>query len=352
MKKALVFPLNEDTNNLIKNLTMCKDYIIKAVSSYREDKKRLEYIWKENDLFCSVDFEECLKIVDVVIFAENTKGHTYSGYKERVEKALKSGKDVIIAASLLEKLEIETSKKNIQILQKKELKEYVNIDKLRDISIPAISVIGEGENCDKFQLQIKLKRTIEKRGYNVLSICSNPMGKFLGMEILPGFLFLNTLSLPIKIKAFNLWIYKLQKQSKADIIILGCPSGIMQFNDFESNYFGEIPLIIHSAVVVDNSILTLYRNCYQNEDTMTKLSEFCSFKYDTTVENFVMSKQFYSPDYEQKKMNYYEYIENETSERPYEKSDRYNISLIENDVEIESQVDGILADLENNFFVI
>lgn len=119
MKKALVFPLNEDTNNLIKNLTMCKDYIIKAVSSYREDKKRLEYIWKENDLFCSVDFEECLKIVDVVIFAENTKGHTYSGYKERVEKALKSGKDVIIAASLLEKLEIETSKKIYKYYRKK-----------------------------------------------------------------------------------------------------------------------------------------------------------------------------------------------------------------------------------------
>lgn len=51
-------------------------------------------------------------------------------------------------------------------------------------------------------------------------------------------------------------------------------------------------------------------------------------------------------------MNYYEYVENETSEIPYEKSDRYNISLIENDVEIENQVDEILADLENNFYVI
>ena len=252
----------------------------------------------------------------------------------------------------MDTLEIETSKENIQILQKKELKEYVNVDILKDISIPVISVMGEGENCDKFQLQIKLKKIMEKRGYNVLSICSNPMGKFLGMEILPGFLFSDTLSLPIKVKAFNLWIYKLQKQSKPDIIILGCPSGIMPFNDFEFNYFGEIPLIIHNAVVVDNSILTLYRNCYQNEDSMTKLSDFCSFKYDTSVENFVMSKQIYSPDYERKKLNYYEYIESEISERPYQKSDRYNISLIEDDAEIENQVNGILADLENNFFVI
>ena len=85
---------------------------------------------------------------------------------------------------------------------------------------------------------------------------------------------------------------------------------------------------------------------------MTKLSDFCSFKYDTSVENFVMSKQIYSPDYERKKLNYYEYIESEISERPYQKSDRYNISLIEDDAEIENQVNGILADLENNFFVI
>lgn len=352
MKKALIFPLNEDTNNLIKNVAMCKDYIIKAVSSYREDQKRLEYIRKENDLFCSVDFEECLKIVDVVIFAENTKGHTYSGYRERVKKALESGKDIIITASLLEKLEIDDSKENILILQKKELEKYANVEGLKDIAIPVISVIGEGENCSKFQLQIKLKKVIEKRGYKVLSICSNPMGKFLGMEILPGFLFSNFLSLPIKINAFNSWVYNLQKQNKADIIVLGCPSGIMQFDDFESNYFGEIPLIIHNAVVVDNSILTVYRNYYQNEESMKKLSDFCSFKYDTIIEDFVMSKQFYSPDYEHKKMNYYEYLNKNTPELLFEKNDCFFISLIEDDAKVDKQIDRILNELEDNFFVI
>ena len=67
--------------------------------------------------------------------------------------------------------------------------------------------MGLGENCDKFQLQVKIKKVIEKQGYRVLALCSNVLGGFLGMENLPGFLYSKFMSYPEKIIALNHWIH-------------------------------------------------------------------------------------------------------------------------------------------------
>lgn len=352
VKKALIFPLNGDTTNLIQNIEMCKEYAIVAVSSYKEDKKELEKMDRETKLYCSTDFESCLQMVEVVIFAENTMGHAYSGYKWYVEKAVKSGNNIIISASLVDLLGIDYKRENMHILQKKELIEKVDYSKLKDIPIPILSVMGLGENCDKFKLQIKIKKLIEKKGYKILCVCSNALGIFLGMEILPGFLFSKTISLPIKIQAFNLWLYNLQKQSSADIILVGCPSGIMRFEDYEYNYYSEIPLTIHSAVEVDNSIMTLYKNSLQSEETIERLKKFCQMKYDTIVEDFVIAEQYYTSDHELKKLSYFSNKEYGDFEKPYMLEGKGSILAIEEELNLENQVNRILAELENNFYAI
>lgn len=54
--------------------------------------------------------------------------------------------------------------------------------------------MGMGENCDKFSLQVKIKKEIEQCGYKVLTISANILGKFLGMETLPLFLYSKEIS--------------------------------------------------------------------------------------------------------------------------------------------------------------
>lgn len=352
MKKVLIFPLNEDTELLVQNRRRCKNYFIEAVSSYYEDKERLGRLRDKSQIYCNVDFKACLQRVDAVIFAENTMERTYLGYESRVKAAIDSGKEVIMSETLLNKLDIDGEKENVCVLQQGEIPEMPNEVMLKDITIPIISVIGSGKNCDKFRLQIKAAEIIESKGYKVLSVCSNFLGNFLDMQILPGFLFLKNLSLPSKIETFNFWLYNLQKQSNADVIVLGCPGGIMPFNDFEYNFFGEISLAIHNAVVVDYTLFTLYRNCHQTEETMKRLNHFCEIKYNTIAESFIMSQQYYSADYERKKVNYYSDKEYNNLANKCITHEIFSICNIEEEKNIENMLCQILEKLKNNLFVI
>ena len=352
MERLLLFPLNGDTEVLLQNKGASTKYQITAISSYYEDVKRLEELENKNSLYCSVDFKSCLKKVDTVLFAENTMGHEYSGYKTRVEEALNAGKNIYLGASLMQRLDIDPENENINILQKRDLPEKFKGTRLKDIGIPILAVMGEGENCDKFKLQVNIKTIIEKKGYTVLSICSNLLGQFIGMEALPGFLFSENLSLQVKIEAFNNWIYKQQENSKADIIVLGCPGGILEFDEYESNHYGEIPLAILNAVISDKSILTIYSNCKQDDNSMKDLSNFCQMRYNTAVEEFVISGQYFRADHERKIIKYHSGKEQAGSDCEIKDLEMENLSDIDDKGKIERQVDRILMDLKNNFFAI
>ncbi len=352
MERLLIFPLNGDTEVLIQNADKSTKYEITAISSYREDIKRIEELQSKCSLYCSTDFGKCLQKVDAVVFTENTIRNGYSGYKERVEEALDQKKTIYISASLIKTLGIDSENEYIHILQKRDLTEKLDNIKLKDIQLPVLAVVGEGKNCDKFKLQANIKAMIEKKGYSVLSICSNVLGKFMDMEILPGFLFSEQISLELKIEAFNTWIYKLQENSKADIILLGCPGGILKFDEYEPNHYGEIPFAMLNSVIVDNCILTIYRNCKQNDSTMKKLSNFCQMRYNTPIDEVVMCEQYFKLDLEQKIVKYYSVQEVDGSYDEQEESELEHLSLIEDKEKLERQIDRILKELENNFFVI
>ena len=175
MEKLVVFPLNNDTEILINGLKESKLYQIVAVSSYIEDKSRLELLQKKSSIYCSTEFEECLARADAIIFAENTMGYSYDGYQKRVQMALDSGKKIYAGLALLDKIQIDADK--VCILQESTSSDEVVSSDKKEIDIPVVSVMGLGENCDKFGLQVKIKKVIEKQGYRVLALCSNVLDR-------------------------------------------------------------------------------------------------------------------------------------------------------------------------------
>lgn len=352
MEKIVLFPLNEDTEVLIRNLNENKEYQIVAVSSYYEDQKALELLQEESSLFCSTDFEKCLKRADAIAFADPTMGCAYEGYKERIDYSLKSGKKIYASATLLKNMGCDIKENNIYVLQEELFPEKLRHSRIKEIDVPIISVMGMGENCDKFSLQVKIKRMIEKEGYNVLGISSNFLGKFLGMEILPGYLFSEKMSFPEKIKNTNMWIYQLQKQKKAEVILIGCPSGVSEFEDYETNFYGEIPLIISNAVSIDIGFVTLYANLGQDNETAKKLRDFLMMKFNTEVKNFIISKKYFKSDDEWKRIRYYKLDERSDSQFTISDISEYSTTYIENDVDIQKQVEVILRQFENNFHII
>ena len=175
--------------------------------------------------------------------------------EKRVTNGIRLREKIYAGLALLDKIQIDRDK--VCILQESELSDEVVSPNKKEIDIPVISVMGLGENCDKFQLQVKIKKVIEKQGYRVLALCSNVLGGFLGMENLPGFLYSKFMSYPEKIIALNHWIHTKVKQQEYDVILVGCPGGVSEFEKYETNYFGELPLIISNALDVDIGLFWL-----------------------------------------------------------------------------------------------
>lgn len=349
MEKLVVFPLNNDTEILIKGLKENKLYQVVAVSSYIEDRSRLELLQKKSSIYCSTEFEECLTRADAIVFSENTMGYSYDGYQKRVQMALDSGKKIYAGLALLDKIQIDRDK--VCILQESELSDEVVSPNKKEIDIPVISVMGLGENCDKFQLQVKIKKVIEKQGYRVLALCSNVLGGFLGMENLSGFLYSKFMSYPEKIIALNHWIHTKVKQQEYDVILVGCPGGVSEFEKYETNYFGELPLIISNALDVDIGFLALYRYTDLNYTVLKNISDFVLRKYNTPVKEYILSRQFYKADHEWKKIRYYT-MEDMNEKPAIPENSEYQVLDIFDDTKIEKEILKILEELANNIFVI
>ena len=165
MEKLVVFPLNNDTEILIKGLKENKLYQVVAVSSYIEDRSRLELLQKKSSIYCSTEFEECLTRADAIVFSENTMGYSYDGYQKRVQMALDSGKKIYAGLALLDKIQIDRDK--VCILQESELSDEVVSPNKKKIDIPVISVMELGENCEKFQSFRRYFRRNQRRRRNL-----------------------------------------------------------------------------------------------------------------------------------------------------------------------------------------
>lgn len=349
MERLLIFPLNGDTEVLVNNLKSSNDYQILAISSFYEDEDRLAYLCKNTGIYCSTDFIHCLGMVDAVVFAENTMNYSYEGYKERVYHAIKNQKKIYASELLLKKLEIDDKTTSINCLQKNELVNMKDDRTDQEIDIPIVAVMGMGENCDKFNLQVKIRKIIVEQGYNVLAICSNVLGKFLDMELLPGFIFSEKLSYPEKIKAFKCWIYDLQDEKKPNIIVVGCPGGISKFEAFETNYYAEIPSVISNALDIDTGMIMLYANMEQNKETTKLLDDYILAKYNIEANSYCISTQFFKTDYEWKKIRYYKILKRDEEYSKNKEGCGCRISYIENDNEIENQVESMLTGFRSNF---
>ncbi len=72
----------------------------------------------------------------------------------------------------------------------------------------------------------------------------------------------------------------------------GLPGGVSEFEKYETNYFGELPLIISNALDVDIGFLALYRYTDLNYTVLKNISDFVLRKYNTPVKEYILSRQF------------------------------------------------------------
>jgi len=261
-KKMLVFPFNYSNYLLATRKELIKEYEITAFACTKNSPFCNQdvgvFVNKEFGIVVSDDFLKEVNLVDSVLLTSGLGDVFVDVYVEKIQIAQEAGKEILVTRDVLDLIKRENIFwDDISCINADMPDEIVDINELYDIDIPIVSVTGAGENCEKFDLQLSVRKVFLDKNYKIFQVGSKEYSALFGMHNFPELLFSKTHSLPQKVLAFNSWIFKKISEEKPDIIILGIPGGIMPLNNKIYNSFGEIALIISKALKIDVNILSL-----------------------------------------------------------------------------------------------
>jgi peptide maturation system protein (TIGR04066 family) len=136
-----------------------------------------------------------------------------------------------------------------------ETNEALPTDRLKEIPIPVVVVLGNGADCQKFDIQLGLREAFLKEGYKVSQFGSNNYSKLFGFDTIPEF---KEFPLWKKVFAYNDLFYKKCRQDNSDVIIIGVPGGVMPITSYSYEKFGEEALAISFAAKPDIAVFSCY----------------------------------------------------------------------------------------------
>lgn len=354
MKRTALYPFNNDTRVILKNLNLLHELSIETILCSVEEYNYIKRNKVSGDIPVLTDYKKVIDNVDALLFCDNIWELKIEGYKKRLSYAMAKEKDIYLSSILYKQIGKEFfGNYQINLTNPNWIQERYEVGTLFDIRVPVISVMGLGENCDKFSLQIELAKSIKSRGYRALMITSNPLGSIFDMVPLPERMYNSEVSLYEKIIQFNHSLYTLVLKRNPDVIVIGCPSGIMPINRYCSNFYGEIPLVISNAVSIDISILCLYYMSNIQPDTYEELLKYCQFKLNVSSVNFCISRQACGINYERKFIEY-RFLEETYINENYNgvETSCYKVSLYQDNAKRKKMIENILEDLEESAVVI
>ncbi|WP_343210151.1 TIGR04066 family peptide maturation system protein [Anaerolentibacter hominis] len=349
MKNLCVFPLSSDTETLLRYRDALDGYDITSVVSFNEDKQLFDSVREQTGLVCTSDWKEGIEPADTLLLMDNVNGYKTAKYLEGMELAEKTNRRILSSRTLKEELKIH-SNSFTSLHGIRELRMETSLPKhrqKREIPVPIIAVMGQGENCSKFELQVIVRKQFMKNGYKVTSVCSNELGALFGMYSLPLFLFGNILSFEEKVICFNHYIYNLYEKERPDVIVLGVPGGIMPLGEDQYSHFSELPLIITSAVTIDTGVLTYFAAQYKHNDFLGYLGRYCLLKYNTPVEIFCPARV--KLDYDAEKQQFvFLHLDEKTIKQTFLKYNDPSVMDLTDKNSVTEHVDQLIQVLQNN----
>lgn len=244
MKKLMVYPFNKDMCSIARFRHMLEGYELTSAIVPKG------FCWEEKDV-CELDggvptgfilrgdFMEELEQCDSVLlnFHGNKSESVYAEYAAIVRG---SGRELISP----NQISAITEERHI----------YPDMP-LKEIPVPVVMVMGQGENCQKFEIQLGLREAFRREGYKVTQFGTKTYSHLFGFQSLP-----DAPELPLwkKIYLYNQLFYETYKQEKPDVMIIGIPGGIMPMNSYTHGLFGETALALTTAARPDMVLLSYY----------------------------------------------------------------------------------------------
>lgn len=319
--KILIYPYDVETSPILRHAKLISDYSIVALVSpngwgFNGRDASLADGGVKINIEVNSDFEGSLPLCDTVLFSESTLPLDFHKYiLPKISLSAKQGKDIIYFRK--DYGENEKVIKDICGENKVTLKSYCNYDdqfaqehrvydaRIQKINTPVIFVAGVYERTQKFEIQLSLRECFIKMGYKISQIGSRDNCELLGFYSFPKFMYSCSLSEREKICLFNHYIKNIELKEKPDIIIIGCPGGIMKVNDSFTGDFGIMACEISQAVTPDVGVLSTFY-----EDFMpiyfSKISTLVKYKlgFDINCYNLSNIKFDWEAANENKKESY------------------------------------------------
>ncbi|WDV45618.1 TIGR04066 family peptide maturation system protein [Clostridiaceae bacterium M8S5] len=291
-KNMMIYPFGPQTTPIVRYIDMLETVVVQPVAS-----KSWSFCEVDIENFdggssqiksISYDFEDSFDKCDLIYVPYENNILTLKDYKTLIDRIVESEKHAIISHDLEKKLNYNLSNfENIDIYDFDDTEIEFKFEQIVPISIPVILVMGDGINCNKFEIQLTLRKFFQDKGYSVCQFGTKEYSRLFGFKSLPRFIF-GSKSLKDKIIRLNYTIYREVMREKADIVIVGVPGGVLPISKEHPGDFGEFAYMITNAVKPDITIRSLYYNNYPSE-FFKKDRLMCKYRLNSEVEYYNIS---------------------------------------------------------------
>ena len=256
------------------------------------------------DIEVTSNFQQQLASCDTVLFVEiDHSTETLPDIKDSINLAIDAQKNIFCTYPLSQTDTEEISEKCKA--NRLEFRNYRNEQdsgakgelsyrskKIFELDVPVLMCFGLMEQVDKFQTQLSFLNFFREKGYKTELVSSRNLGRFIGANSMPSFMFDNGMSDEEKVYNFNGYIVDLCIRTKPDMLIIGAPGGLIPTNRSLSNRFGICPFLITRAVIPDISVVCLpyedFKDEYFKEFDLMMKYRFSSENNFYSVSNLVL----------------------------------------------------------------
>lgn len=212
------------------------------------------------------DYEEAIGDADILLITESIFPISDRDVMKKIRSALDKDTEVILIRAGSAEFEAELNameqvNKRLKLYRGNRFDIQKNMESknlgMEEIPAPIIMVIGAGERCCKFDIQLELRGTLLENGYTVSQIGSKQYSELFGFHSFPQFMLDNSkYQESQKIIGFNKYMQLLYREENPDVIIIGVPGGVFPFDKEFHNNFGITNFLVSNAVMPDYVIFS------------------------------------------------------------------------------------------------
>lgn len=356
MGKIMIYPFGKETAPIMRNIDLINNVEIQLVTDINHDIYIKEYPELDGNQIIhnlSNDFEKSLNESETVYVPFEKAYFSIERYIETIEKIIKSEKRVFLSRDLYKELtniEYKFADKVTTYDHHRNMKLKVKTREIFQINVPVIIVLGDGLNCNKFDIQLSLRRFFKNKGYAVSQLGTKEYSDLFGFDSFPSFIFEDG-KIDDIIIALNHMVYSKIINEKPDLMIIGVPGGVLPISEEHPEEFGKFAYMITNAVKPDIAIRSLYNNDYTDRFFENDM-QMCKYKLDSIVEYYNISNtRLIYPEIKYGDLTYLT-INNNTSENYIEeqnqKNTHYTLFNVLGNHNVEKVYEQILEQLSQN----